>query len=91
MEDIIAMKIDIIARGGRKKDFWDLHELADQYSVKSMIRFHEERYPFGHDLKLIRSQLINFEVADDDFEPYCLKGKQWEIIRLDFTNWVKEL
>src|SRR5882757_2959297 len=27
MDDIVAMKIDVISRGGRKKDFWDLHEL----------------------------------------------------------------
>ena len=24
-EEIIAMKIDVVQRGGRKKDFWDLH------------------------------------------------------------------
>ncbi len=27
VEEIIAMKIDVISRGGRKKDFWDIHEL----------------------------------------------------------------
>ena len=27
IEEIIAMKLDVIQRGGRKKDFWDLHEL----------------------------------------------------------------
>jgi hypothetical protein len=27
IEEIIAMKMDVIQRGGRKKDFWDLHEL----------------------------------------------------------------
>ncbi len=25
VEEIIAMKIDVIAGGGRKKDFWDIH------------------------------------------------------------------
>src|SRR5882672_628772 len=29
LEDIVAMKLDIVARGGRKKDFWDLHELRN--------------------------------------------------------------
>ena len=29
VEEIIAMKLDVIQRGGRKKDFWDLHELMD--------------------------------------------------------------
>jgi len=27
VEEIIAMKVDVVLRGGRKKDFWDLHEL----------------------------------------------------------------
>ncbi|WP_291098959.1 nucleotidyl transferase AbiEii/AbiGii toxin family protein, partial [Flavobacterium sp. UBA5153] len=25
IEEIIAMKLDVVLRGGRKKDFWDLH------------------------------------------------------------------
>ena len=25
IEDIIAMKVDVILRGGRKKDFWDMN------------------------------------------------------------------
>ena len=32
IEEIIAMKIDVIARRGRKKDFWDIHELMNNYS-----------------------------------------------------------
>ena len=31
IDEIIAMKIDVIQRGGRKKDFWDLHELFENY------------------------------------------------------------
>jgi hypothetical protein len=90
-EDIIAMKLDIVARGGRKKDFWDLHELADHYDIPSMIAFHRERYPFGHDEKLIRLQLVDFELAEDDFDPECLRGKYWELIKLDFIEWMKSI
>jgi hypothetical protein len=36
----MAMKIDIVARGGRKKDFWDLHELLNQYTVSQMLSLH---------------------------------------------------
>ena len=28
-EEITAMKIDVIGRRGRKKDFWDIHELLE--------------------------------------------------------------
>ena len=33
IDEIIAMKVDIIQRGGRKKDFWDLHELLNTYNI----------------------------------------------------------
>lgn len=86
IEEIIAMKIDVIQRGGRKKDFWDLHELLDKYSISQMIALHEERYPFSHREKTILINLINFENADNDFDPVCLKGKYWEFIKADFEE-----
>lgn len=91
VEDIIAMKLDVIGRGGRKKDFWDLHELADHYDLRTMIEFHNERYPYSHQKDLIVSKLIDFTFADDDFDPECLKGKHWEIVKLDFAKLVQEI
>ncbi|GAB1856756.1 hypothetical protein MHTCC0001_15920 [Flavobacteriaceae bacterium MHTCC 0001] len=29
LEEIVAMKFEVIVNGGRKKDFWDIHELLD--------------------------------------------------------------
>lgn len=31
--EIIAMKLDVVQREGRKKDFWDLHELLSEYGL----------------------------------------------------------
>lgn len=28
VEDVIAMKMNVISHGGRKKDFWDIHFVA---------------------------------------------------------------
>lgn len=86
IEEIIAMKIDVIQRGGRKKDFWDLHELLDKYSISDMIELHEKRYPYSHDLELIHHNLKDFSIADDDFDPICLRGKYWEFIKDDFEE-----
>lgn len=88
VEEIIAMKIDVIARGGRKKDFWDIHELKDDYSIEKMLAIHKERYPYTHDQIQIRSSFSDFTLADDDFDPICLKGKHWEIIKLDMIDFV---
>jgi hypothetical protein len=38
VEEITAMKIDVIQRGGPKKDFWDLHELFNHLPVEAMLR-----------------------------------------------------
>jgi hypothetical protein len=86
--DIIAMKLDIIGRGGRKKDFWDLHELTNGYSIGAMIDLYKERYPYGYSDEDIRAGLVNFSTAEDDFDPVCLHGKHWELIKLDFVEWL---
>lgn len=49
VEEIIAMKADVISRGGRKKDFWDLHEFIEEYSLNDILAFHKKRYPYEHD------------------------------------------
>src|SRR3954447_22831788 len=36
-EDIAAMKISAILGRGRKKDFWDIHELLHHYSLSQLI------------------------------------------------------
>lgn len=86
IEEIMAMKIDIIQSAGRKKDFWDIHEVLDHYTIEQMIALHEERYPYGHDRDLIIKNLTNFNKADKDVDPECLRGKYWELIKLDMLE-----
>jgi Domain of unknown function (DUF1814). len=86
VEEIIAMKIDIVQRVARKKDFWDLHELLEKYSPGKMIELHKKRYPYNHDEEVIRTNFTNFSIADEDFDPICLKGKYWELIKYDFVQ-----
>lgn len=86
VDEIVAMKIDVISSGGRKKDFWDIHELKDEYSYERMIALHKQRYPYTHDENQIKKNFTDFKNADDDFDPVCLKGKHWEIIKLDIID-----
>ena len=85
-EEIIAMKMDVVSRGGRMKDFWDLHELMDNYTPAEMIALHAERYPYGHDTAELRERFTDFSEADNDFLPICLRGKHWELIKLDIVE-----
>lgn len=91
LDDITAMKIDVVSRGARKKDFWDLHELLEYYTIPQMIRLHKERYPYTHNPEEILRNFVNFETADNDFEPICLKGKYWELIKLDIVEAIEKL
>ncbi|NQX37392.1 Nucleotidyl transferase AbiEii toxin, Type IV TA system [Pedobacter steynii] len=83
VEEIIAMKVDVIQRGGRKKDFWDLHELLPRYDVKTMIDLHRQRFEWTHDPKLILKNFVDFQAADQDFDPICLLDKEWIFIKED--------
>ena len=85
VEDIVAMKMDVVSRGGRKKDFWDLHMLRDHYSIEQMLSLYEERYPYGATREECVNGLTNFSVADAEPDPICLKEKVWQLIKLDFV------
>lgn len=91
LEEIAAMKVDVITRGGRKKDFWDIHELMENYTINQMIELHKERYPYSHDANEIIKSFTQFEGADVDFDPICLKHKYWELIKLDIIEKVNEI
>ncbi|MBE9461634.1 nucleotidyl transferase AbiEii/AbiGii toxin family protein [Dyadobacter subterraneus] len=86
VDEIVAMKIDVVQRGGRKKDFWDLHELLSNYDIKTMLELHKLRYEFNHDPDLIIHNFIDFTKADNDFDPICLRGKYWEFIKEDIEE-----
>ncbi|SFS33423.1 nucleotidyl transferase AbiEii/AbiGii toxin family protein [Sphingobacterium wenxiniae] len=60
IEEIIAMKVDVVQRVGRKKDFWDLHELLTNHDIQATIALHQHRYPYTHDAALILKKLYRF-------------------------------
>ncbi|TCK85073.1 nucleotidyl transferase AbiEii/AbiGii toxin family protein [Albibacterium bauzanense] len=86
IEEIIAMKVDIVQRGGRKKDFWDLHEVLDHYSISEMKDLHRQRFEWSHDEALIHQNFTEFEAADDEPDPICLKNKEWIFIKEDIEQ-----
>jgi hypothetical protein len=88
--EIIAMKLDVVLRGGRKKDFWDLHYFINKITVEEMIDLFQKRYPYDNDFSKIKNQLVNFTIADEDFEPICLLKKNWEYVKLDFYEFVEK-
>ena len=87
IEEIAAMKMEVIGNGGRKKDFWDIHKLLDYLSLDQILALHAERYPYSHSKETLINKLVDFQRADDDdLDPICLKGKYWELIKVDFND-----
>ena len=89
VEELIAMKVEEIVTGRRKKDLWDLHEIITEFSFDKILSLHKENYPHNHDKIKIKEALVNFSEAENDFEPVCLRNKYWEVIKLDLLDFVK--
>lgn len=89
--EIVAMKLDVVQRTGRKKDFWDIDRLKDDFAINEMFALHEKRYPYTHDRELLKEKFTDFTQADDDFEPLCLRGRYWEFIKLDMMEFIGTL
>ena len=87
--DIIAMKLEVVASGGRKKDFWDLHALHERYTLSQMLDWYEERNPYTANRPQVITGLTDFSRADTEVDPRCLKHKVWQLIKLDMTEWVQ--
>lgn len=89
--EIAAMKLDVVQRTGRKKDFWDIDQLKDDFTINEMFALHEKRHPYTHNRELLIEKFTDFTQADDDFEPMCLRGRHWELIKLDMIDFIGTL
>lgn len=86
IDDLVAMKLDVVARAGRKKDFWDIHELANMYDVPTMLYLYEKRYPYGFSREEVLHGFTNFDKADREPNPRCLRKKDWNSIKTDLRT-----
>lgn len=80
IEEIGAMKLDVISRGGRKKDFWDLVEILEDYSLEHLLKVYERKYPY-HEIEDVTRGLTDFTLAEEVPDPICLRRRTWEDIK----------
>lgn len=73
LEDIIAMKVQAILGRGKKKDFWDIAELLQHFSVADFIQFHKEKYESQNLLITVPQAPTYFADAEESEEPLSLK------------------
>ncbi len=89
-EDIIAMKIFAILKRAHKKDFWDIAELLNHYSLAECIKMYYKKYPNMQLLISIPYALTYFEDADESEDPISLKGQTWESVKKIIQSHVNE-
>lgn len=88
LEDITAMKLSAIARRGIKKDFWDIAELLDIFSLQEMIDFYKAKYSSRDIFHLLRS-LVYFTDAEAQKDPDPLNDVTWEQVKDKVQNAVE--
>ena len=89
-EDIIAMKVQAILGRGKKKDFWDIAELLQHFSVADFIQFHKEKYATQNLLITVPHAITFFLDADDSEEPISLKNQTWEKVKAFISKKVSD-
>ena len=88
--DIAAMKIQAILGRAKKKDFWDLFELLQHFSLQQIMEWHKQKYPSQMLAISIPHAIIYFADADETEEPVSLKGQTWELVKKGIQKSVRE-
>jgi predicted nucleotidyltransferase component of viral defense system len=91
LEDIAAMKMQVITSRKKKKDFWDIYELLKHFSFDDLINFGLERNPYELTKEKIITAFDNLENIDDASEINSFKGDYWELIVLDLKEIVQKI
>jgi hypothetical protein len=89
-EDICAMKVQAILGRANKKDFWDLNELLNHYSIKDIIDFHSKKFPNQYLAIGIPHAITYFDDANESEDPISLKGQTWEQVKRDISQAINE-
>jgi len=79
--DISAMKIQAILGRAQKKDFWDLYELLQYYSLQQLMDWHKQKYPSQMLAISIPNAISYFIEADESDTPISFKGQTWEKVK----------
>lgn len=83
--EIGTMKLELISRGGRKKDFWDIIEIQDHIPFQESVSFFLQKYPYLSK-KALKKGLKDFSMADEEANPMCLRGRHWELVKADIVE-----
>lgn len=89
-KDIIAMKVFAILKRAQKKDFWDIAEILQHYSIQDFIDSYNEKYPNTQLLISIPHAITYFLDAEESEAPVSLKKQTWVSIKKSIKKKVSD-
>ncbi|MFN0049881.1 MAG: nucleotidyl transferase AbiEii/AbiGii toxin family protein [Cytophagales bacterium] len=89
LEDICAMKLNAITGRGAKKDFFDLAELLDLFSISEMMGFFKSKFHHTQTIHVLKS-LNYFEDAEHQTDIISLSNKSWHFVKKTISEALKK-
>ncbi len=89
IEDIIPMKLEAMATRGVKKDFWDIAQLLNHFSLTQMLDYYQFKYPQSDPGHVLRA-MTYFVDAEPDANPIDLQGITWEQVKTTMQKTVND-
>lgn len=89
-EDIIAMKVQAILQRAKKKDFWDVAELLEHFTVRDFIDLHKQKYSTQNLYITVPQAITYFDDAENDDDPVSLKGQTWASVKKAISDKVSK-
>ena len=87
--DLAAMKLLAVAQRGTKKDFIDVHALAEQLSLRRMLDCYQQRFGVSDTSRLLAS-LCFFDDAEAEPMPTMLVPLEWETVKRNLQAMVRQ-
>ena len=84
-KDIAAMKINAVEGRGTKKDFVDIYQLLQRYSLDDLLSFYSQKYP-NYSLFRALLSLNYFDDADPQAMPKMFSPTSWEEMKAAISS-----
>lgn len=90
MADIAAMKINAVLGRGQKKDFFDIFELLNHFSLEQIFTFYQQKYQNQMLVISLPEALVYFTDAEQSEDPHSLNGTDWKTVKTTIRKAVRE-
>jgi hypothetical protein len=89
LADIGAMKLSAATSRGSKKDFFDIFELLQHFSLSELLSSYHQKFINVDSYHVLRA-LIYFDDANGQPDPLMLKDYNWETIKSKLVRQIQD-